>query len=92
MAQADGAETGTAVERHEHAPRAAGVAVVSDDRVQNPGFPPYRPRVSDVDPVKERQNERRIFWLFLASMVGRTNNAREEFITKPARRRSSGLY
>jgi ubiquinol-cytochrome c reductase iron-sulfur subunit len=70
MAQADGAETGTAVERHEHAPRATGVAVVSDDRVQNPGFPPYRARVSDVDPVKERQNERRIFWLFLASMVG----------------------
>lgn len=70
MAQADGAETGTAVERHEHEPRATGVAVVSDDRIQNPGFPPYRPRVSDTDPAKERQNERRVFWLFLASMVG----------------------
>lgn len=70
MAQADGAAPGTAVVRHEDAPHATGVAVVTDDRVENPGFPPYRPRVSDVDPVKERQNERRVFWLFLASMVG----------------------
>ncbi len=70
MAETDGAGTGTAVERHESAPLSSGVAVISDDAVQNPGFPPYRARVSDLDPVKERQNERRVFWLFLASMAG----------------------
>ena len=48
----------------------SGTAVVTSDKVENPGFPPYRPRVSDVDPVKERQNERRVAWLFLVSIVG----------------------
>jgi ubiquinol-cytochrome c reductase iron-sulfur subunit len=47
-----------------------GTAVVPADKVENPGFPPYRPRVSDLDPVKERQNERRVGWMFLASIVG----------------------
>ncbi|TXK17666.1 ubiquinol-cytochrome c reductase iron-sulfur subunit [Homoserinibacter sp. GY 40078] len=70
MTGTDGAEPGTAVETHAPKPVSVGVAVISDDAVENPGFPPYRPRVSDLDPAKERQNERRIFWLFLASMVG----------------------
>ncbi|MDF1480195.1 Rieske 2Fe-2S domain-containing protein [Leifsonia sp. H3M29-4] len=59
--------TGTAVEHH--AP-SAGIAVVTDDAVQNPGFPPYRPRVADLDPKKERQQERRVGGLFLLSIVG----------------------
>lgn len=48
----------------------SGTAVEPSDKPENPGFPPYRPRVSDLDPVKERQNERRVAWLFLVSIVG----------------------
>ncbi|AYF99186.1 cytochrome bc1 complex Rieske iron-sulfur subunit [Protaetiibacter intestinalis] len=70
MAETNGAEPGTAVETHTPSPVSAGVAVISDDAVENPGFPPYRPRVSDLDPEKAKQNERRVFWLFLASMIG----------------------
>jgi len=54
MAETDGAAPGTAVETHAPAQVSAGVAVISDDAVENPGFPPFRPRVSDIDPVKER--------------------------------------
>jgi ubiquinol-cytochrome c reductase iron-sulfur subunit len=49
---------------------APGTAVVSSDAIENPGFPPHRPRVSDVDPKKERQNERRVAWFFWASIIG----------------------
>lgn len=49
---------------------APGTAVVSSDAIENPGFPPYRPRISDVDPKKERANERRVAWFFWASIVG----------------------
>lgn len=59
--------TGSAVERHTPS---AGIAVVTDDAVQNPGFPPHRPRVADLDPKKERQQERRVGALFLLSIVG----------------------
>jgi ubiquinol-cytochrome c reductase iron-sulfur subunit len=47
-----------------------GTAVVSSDAIENPGFPPHRPRVSDVDPKKERANERRVAWFFWASIAG----------------------
>jgi ubiquinol-cytochrome c reductase iron-sulfur subunit len=47
-----------------------GTGVVPSDAVENPGFPPYRPRVSDLDPAKERANERRVAWMFWASIVG----------------------
>ncbi len=47
-----------------------GTAVVSSGAIENPGFPPFRPRVSDVDPQKERANERRVAWFFWASIVG----------------------
>ena len=49
---------------------APGTAVVSSDAIENPGFPPHRPRVSDVDPTKERANERRVAWFFWASIIG----------------------
>ncbi len=70
MAETHGASAGTAVETHTPASVSTGVAVISDDSVENPGFPPFRPRVSDIDPVKARQNERRVFWLFLVSIAG----------------------
>jgi len=62
--------TGTTVATREAPIPTVGTAVVQSDKVENPGFPPYRPRVSDLDPVKERQNERRVSWMFLASIVG----------------------
>jgi len=43
---------------------------VASDKLENPGFEPFRPRVSDLSPIKERQNERRVGWMFLASIAG----------------------
>jgi ubiquinol-cytochrome c reductase iron-sulfur subunit len=65
-----GNDHGTSVVKREAPVPSAGTAVVPSDAVENPGFPPYRPRVSDLDPVKERQNERRVSWLFLLSIAG----------------------
>lgn len=64
------ADKGDAVAVREAPIPSSGTAVVPSDAVENPGFPPYRPRVSDLDPVKERQNERRVAWMFLASIAG----------------------
>ncbi|HWH25963.1 MAG TPA: Rieske 2Fe-2S domain-containing protein [Pseudolysinimonas sp.] len=61
---------GDAVDSHDAPVASPGSAVVTSDRVENPGFPPDRPRVSDLDPVKERQNERRVSWMFLLSIAG----------------------
>ena len=65
-----GSDHGTAVVKREAPVPSPGTAVVPSDAIENPGFPPYRPRVSDLDPVKERQNERRVSWLFLLSIAG----------------------
>ena len=65
-----GSDHGSAVVKSEAPVPSPGTAVVPSDAIENPGFPPYRPRVSDIDPVKERQNERRVSWLFLLSIVG----------------------
>ena len=71
MAQQDGADPGTAVERVVSEVPSTGIAVVDESAsIENPGFPPFRPRISDVDPEKDRQNARRVSWLFLASIVG----------------------
>jgi ubiquinol-cytochrome c reductase iron-sulfur subunit len=70
MADHGSAEPGREVVRREIPTDAPGTAVVSADTIENPGFPPYRPRVSDVDPTKERQNERRVAWFFWASIIG----------------------
>ncbi len=61
---------GSTVEKYGDNLPPAGTAVVVADEIPNPGFPPYRPRVADLDPVKERQQERRVSWLFLASVAG----------------------
>lgn len=63
----DHGTTGTAVE---HSTPSSGIAVVTDDAIPNPGFPPFRPRVTDLDAKKERQQERRVGGLFLLSIVG----------------------
>lgn len=61
---------GSSIEKYGDNPPSAGVAVVAQDAIPNPGFPPYRPRVTDLDPAKERQQERRVASLFLLSIVG----------------------
>jgi len=69
---ADHGTPGTAVERSSAPIPSAGTAVVlpESEEIQNPGFPPFRPRVSDLDPKKARANERRVALLFILSMVG----------------------
>jgi ubiquinol-cytochrome c reductase iron-sulfur subunit len=47
-----------------------GAAVVSRDAVENPGLPPERLRVTDLDPKFEKQAERRIALFFAISIVG----------------------
>jgi ubiquinol-cytochrome c reductase iron-sulfur subunit len=48
----------------------AGTAVISPDAIENPGFPPHRKRVTDLDPAKEKHNERVVFTLFYVSLAG----------------------
>jgi len=69
---ADHGTPGTAVETHQEPTAASGTAVVlpESEKIQNPGFPPFRPRVSDMDPAKAKANERRVAWLFVVSMIG----------------------
>ena len=64
------AKPGKDVARSEHPEVSSGTAVVRSDSFENPGFPPHRPRVTDVDPKKDAQAERRVVWLFYASIVG----------------------
>lgn len=49
---------------------AVGTAVISPDAVQNPGLPPHRERVTDVDPKKEKRAERVVYTLFYLSVLG----------------------
>jgi ubiquinol-cytochrome c reductase iron-sulfur subunit len=47
-----------------------GTAVVPQDAVPNPGFPTHRPRITDLDPKKQRRAERVVYTLFYLSIVG----------------------
>lgn len=47
-----------------------GTAVVASDAVENPGFPPHRKRVTDLNPKKERAAERTVYTLFYLSIIG----------------------
>ncbi|MER3394962.1 MAG: Rieske 2Fe-2S domain-containing protein, partial [Microcella pacifica] len=70
MAEVHEGAAGSEVEKHEStAPRPA-TAVVRADRIPNPGFPPERLRVTDLDPKREKQAERTVSGLFLLSIVG----------------------
>ncbi|CAO1651456.1 ubiquinol-cytochrome c reductase iron-sulfur subunit [Salinibacterium sp. NSLL150] len=61
---------GKDVEQHGAPAHSAGTAVVATDEVPNPGFPPHRPRVTDLDPKVDKQQERHVSTLFLLSIVG----------------------
>jgi ubiquinol-cytochrome c reductase iron-sulfur subunit len=64
-----GADHGTDVEKYD-ASVPTGTAVVTSDRIENPGFEPTHLRVSDLDPKKEKSNERRVALMFAASIIG----------------------
>jgi len=61
---------GKDVEKHGATAQDAGTAVVVSDGVENPGFPPHRPRVTDLDPKVDKQQERRVSALFFVSIIG----------------------
>ena len=64
------AAAGTALVKSEPPVVSPGTAVVRSDAIQNPGMPPHRLRVTDLDPEKDRTAERRVGTLFFVSMVG----------------------
>jgi ubiquinol-cytochrome c reductase iron-sulfur subunit len=64
-----GAGHGTDVEKYDAAVP-AGTGVVTSDRIENPGFEPVRLRVSELDPKKDKANERRVALMFGLSMIG----------------------
>ena len=61
---------GTAVESTAHRSVSAGTAVVQSEQIPNPGFPPHRLRVTDLDPKKEKLAERRVSGFFFLSIIG----------------------
>jgi ubiquinol-cytochrome c reductase iron-sulfur subunit len=68
MADNHGASTaGKAVEKA--VPVSSGVAVLDDNGLSNPGFPPHRERVTDLDPKKEQLAARRVSGFFFISML-----------------------
>ncbi|MFP7760316.1 ubiquinol-cytochrome c reductase iron-sulfur subunit [Marisediminicola sp. LYQ85] len=66
----DRAAAGSSVERIGTTGPSAGTAVEVADAFENPGLPPHRPRVTDLDPKKAKQAERRVYTLFYVSIVG----------------------
>jgi len=71
MADEGSAGTGTAVSTTGHSAEGAhpGSAIVRSDRVENPGFEPEHLRVADVDPAREKQQERRVAAWFVLAIV-----------------------
>lgn len=55
---------------HDIADAAVGTALISPDIVQNPGLPPHRKRVTDLDPKRDKRAERTVYTLFYLSIVG----------------------
>lgn len=55
---------------HDIVDAAVGTAVISHDLVQNPGHPPHRARVTDLDPKKDKRAERTVYTLFYLSIAG----------------------
>ena len=60
---------------HSDGTKAQGSAVVtsseeSEEQFRNPGLPPHRPRLTDVDPKRAKGAERQVILLFVLSMLG----------------------
>jgi ubiquinol-cytochrome c reductase iron-sulfur subunit len=65
-----GSDAVVAAQGHSSVEAAAGTAVVVADAVQNPGLPPHRKRVTDLDPKREKRAERIVYTLFYISIAG----------------------
>ncbi|MCS5713237.1 Rieske 2Fe-2S domain-containing protein [Herbiconiux sp. CPCC 205716] len=61
------ASDSSAVETSHRTP--AGTAVIGSD-VENPGEPPHRARVTDLDPAKAKHADRTVYTLFYLSIAG----------------------
>jgi ubiquinol-cytochrome c reductase iron-sulfur subunit len=61
---------GSTVEKYGDNPPSHGTAVVVADDVQNPGFEPHRPRVTDLSVENEKSAERRVSAWFFVSIIG----------------------
>jgi len=55
---------------HGEAGASAGTAVIASDAVQNPGLPPHRKRVTDLNPKRAKRAERTVYTLFYISVAG----------------------
>src|SRR6218665_4166181 len=59
-----------AASRDAHAPLVSpGTALVVADPLENPGFPPHRPRVTDTNPQREKRAQRTVTVLFYLSIL-----------------------
>lgn len=64
------AKTSAELGHAEESASLAGTAVISSDSVQNPGLPPHRQRVQDLDPKKAKLSEIAVYTLFYISIAG----------------------
>ncbi|NQX10627.1 Rieske 2Fe-2S domain-containing protein [Microbacteriaceae bacterium VKM Ac-2855] len=62
LAASSAAEHGTST--------SVGTAVVARDKVADPGLPPHRPRVTDLDPKAAKRAQRSVYTLFYLSIAG----------------------
>lgn len=69
MAKDNGAELAAADASHS-SEVPTGSAIIPTDGFENPGFPPHRERVTDLDPKKAKSSQRVVFTLFYLSIVG----------------------
>ncbi|GAB2551790.1 ubiquinol-cytochrome c reductase iron-sulfur subunit [Leucobacter ruminantium] len=69
-AQNNGGENAVVAAHSHGGGEGAGTAVISSDAVQNPGLPPHRKRVTDLDPKREKRAERTVYTLFYISIAG----------------------
>jgi ubiquinol-cytochrome c reductase iron-sulfur subunit len=70
MAQHGDSNTASGTTVVSRAPESPGTGVVQSDIPQNPGFPPHNPRMTDLDPKKEKRAERQVAILFFLSIIG----------------------
>lgn len=62
------APVSSAADKHDS--RSTGTAVIASDAFTDPGFPPHRPRMTDLDPKVDKRAERQVYTLFYLSIAG----------------------